>query len=195
MTNAFDILAQTHQDLRTVVSAVPAGSWDLPTPCSQWSVTQVTRHAILDQLLFAVALGKAEQPAEDAFQPSPEHIADPAAFVGHALDVAAAAWASVDRADEAVTTPVPPHKLPAPQAALAAALDAGVHAWDIAVATGQPSPLTPEVAVELHGLALHLVDPLRPWGAYAEALDDDGSDPVATLLRYLGREPGRPNAG
>lgn len=189
--DAFEILARTHDTLRTVVAEVPADGWDLPTPCSRWTVTQVVRHATVDQLLFAVALGKAKQPDEDAFAPSPDRPEDPSAYVGSALDVAAAAWADVDPADEAVPTPVPPHSLPAPQAALAAALDAGVHAWDIAMATGQPSPLTDEVAVALHGLALHLVDPLRPWGAYADAIADDGDGgAVAKLLRYLGRDPG-----
>jgi hypothetical protein len=37
---------------------------------------------------------------------------------------------------------VPPGKLPAPVGAAACALDTAVHARDIAVVTGQPSPLT-----------------------------------------------------
>ncbi|GIG70703.1 TIGR03086 family metal-binding protein [Phytomonospora endophytica] len=188
--NPFEVLARTHDSLRTVVAAVPADAWDAPTPCSQWTVAQVVRHAVIDQLGFAVSLGRAEAPAEDAFAPSTDRPADPNAYVGDALDIAAAAWTSVDPADEAVPTPVPPHSLPAGQAALAAALDAGVHAWDIAVATGQPSPLTDDVATALQGLAVHLVDPLRPWGAYADAITgDDAGDPVAILLRYLGRDP------
>jgi hypothetical protein len=53
----------------------------------------------------------------------------------------------VDPANEAAPTPFPPvPQLPAQLAAAACALDAAVHAWDIAVATGQPSPLTAELA-------------------------------------------------
>ncbi|NUR84459.1 MAG: TIGR03086 family protein, partial [Nonomuraea sp.] len=102
----------------------------------------------------------------------------------------AAAWAAVDRDADQVPTPVPPNSMTPWAGSTACALDAAVHAWDIAVATGQPSPLTPELAGPLLRVAKEIVDPLRPWGAYAEALQEDGSgDEVAALLRYLGRDP------
>lgn len=44
-----------------------------------------------------------------------------------------------------------------------AALDAAVHAWDIAVATGQPSPLTPSLALTLRPVANALANPLRGY--------------------------------
>ena len=56
-------------------------------------------------------------------------------------------------------------------AAAAAALDAAIHAWDIAMATGQGSPLTPELARALTPVAQSIVEPLRQYGAYAEALE------------------------
>jgi hypothetical protein len=80
--------------------------------------------------------------------------------------------------------------LPASLAAGACALDAAVHAWDIAIATGQPSPLTPAMARDLMPVAAALVEPLRQYGAYATAVppaEDDGD--VEALLRYLGRRP------
>lgn len=77
-----------------------------------------------------------------------------------------------------------------PEAAAACALDAAIHAWDIAVATGQPSPLTAELASQLRPAADATAEPLRGF-AYAPALPGQAaSDPVATLLRYLGRSPG-----
>jgi hypothetical protein len=50
-------------------------------------------------------------------------------------------------------------------AAAAAALDAAVHAWDVAAAAGLPSPLTARLAAALTPVAR------------------------AALLRYLGRSP------
>jgi uncharacterized protein (TIGR03086 family) len=89
-----------------------------------------------------------------------------------------------------VPTPLPQGALPAWLASGACALDAAVHAWDIAVATGQPSPLTPGLARELLVTARHIVEPLRAFGAYAPALPEQaGDDEVAALLRYLGRRP------
>jgi hypothetical protein len=75
-------------------------------------------------------------------------------------------------------------------AAGACALDAAVHAWDVAVATGQESPLGAELAGELLPVAQNLVEPLRAYGVYAAALPaEPGDDDVASLLRYLGRRP------
>jgi hypothetical protein len=74
-------------------------------------------------------------------------------------------------------------------AAAACALDAAVHAWDVAVATGQPSPLTATLAEDLLPAARATADPLRGF-AYAAALPvEAGDDPAAVLLRYLGRDP------
>jgi hypothetical protein len=79
--------------------------------------------------------------------------------------------------------------MPAWLAAGACALDAAVHAWDISVATGQPSPLTPDMSRQLLAVATRIVEPLRAWGAYAAALEPESGDDVAALLSYLGRRP------
>jgi len=85
---------------------------------------------------------------------------------------------------------VPPGRLPAPLGVGACALDAAVHAWDIAVATGQSSPLSAELARELMPVATSLVEPLRAFGAYDAALNsEDGDDELGALLHYLGRQP------
>jgi uncharacterized protein (TIGR03086 family) len=93
---------------------------------------------------------------------------------------------------DAGTTPTPlPHgALPAATAAGAAALDAAVHAWDIAVATSQPSPLDDELAAQLLPVARTIVEPLRRYGAYAPALEPrQNGSAAAELSRYLGRDP------
>ena len=80
--------------------------------------------------------------------------------------------------------------MPPGAAAGAAALDAAIHAWDIAVATGQDSPLTPDLARALTPVAKSIVEPLREYGVYAAALEPQaGADDAAALLGYLGRSP------
>jgi uncharacterized protein (TIGR03086 family) len=92
--------------------------------------------------------------------------------------------------DDAVPTPLPQGALRAPTAAAACALDAAVHAWDIAVALGQPGGLSDELALRLLPAARSIVEPLRQFGAYATALPADAEGGhVAELLRYLGRDP------
>ncbi len=105
-----------------------------------------------------------------------------------------AAWTAIDEDAGLVPTPLPQGAMAPAAAAGAAALDAAIHAWDIAVATGQGSPLTPELARALTPVAQSIVEPLRQYGAYAQALDPQpwagaGTDPAAVLLCYLGRRP------
>ena len=184
------VLEQAHEALRTTVEGVPADAWERPTPCERWNVTQVLQHATGDQLAFASAINGGPGPTEDPFAPSGRIDGDKLADLRAALDASARAWKSV--ADDApeVPTPLPQGKLPAEVGAVACALDAAVHAWDIAVATGQPSPLGAELGRPLLVVARQIVEPLRAYGAYAPAIDPaPEADEVAALLSYLGRDP------
>ena len=59
------------------------------------------------------------------------------------------------------------------------------------MATGQESPLTPELARSLTPVAQRIVEQLRAYGVYAAALEADSSaDEAAMLLAFLGRHPG-----
>ncbi|MFC8865682.1 hypothetical protein [[Kitasatospora] papulosa] len=73
----------------------------------------------------------------------------------------------------------------------AVASDAAVHAWDIAVATGGPSPLTDEPARRPAPAAEELVEPLRGFahGPTVEAAPGVGD--ATALLDHLGRDAGR----
>ncbi|MEU7989558.1 TIGR03086 family metal-binding protein [Streptosporangium canum] len=190
IATGWTVLNDAHEALRTAVHGVPAGDWDRPTPCAAWTVTQVLQHAAGDQLGFAAFITGGPGPSEDPFAPSGTLIASPSAVAEEAMKASADAWATVGKDVQEVAVPVPPGKLTASVGVGACALDAAVHAWDIAVATGRPSPLTPELARRLMPVAAAIVEPLRAYGAYAPALGaEDGDGDVAALLRYLGRRP------
>jgi uncharacterized protein (TIGR03086 family) len=159
------------------------------TPCAQWTITQVLQHATGDQLAWAAALGVGTGPAENPFTPSGHIEADIGDLIEPALATARTAWAGVRSDDDAVPTPLPQGRLHARVAAGACALDAAVHAWDIAAALGRPGFLPCSLTEQLFPAAQVIVEPLRPF-AYATALapqpDDDAT---AQLLRYLGRDP------
>jgi uncharacterized protein (TIGR03086 family) len=183
----WDVLDSAHRALRSVVAGVSRLDWERPTPCEQWSVIQVIQHAAGDQIAWAAAISGGPGPAENPFTPSGVLADAPAVVVDEALRTAVAAWASAGEDAGEVATPLPLGALPAALAAGACALDAGVHAWDIAVATGQPSPLTPVLAKPLHAAATQIVEPLRGF-AYEPPLETQpGDDEIAALLRYLGR--------
>ncbi|MFB6806088.1 TIGR03086 family metal-binding protein [Streptomyces sp. NPDC056387] len=189
--STWDLLDHAHDALRTAVDGVPADAWSRPTPCDRWNAGQVLRHAAGDQLAYAARLTGGPGPAEDPFAPSAGPAGAPAELLEPALDAAAAAFAAVAPGTTEVAVPLPPFTVTAETAVGAAALDAAVHAWDIAVATGRPSPLTPALAAGLRPAAEALAEPLRGF-AYAPAVEpgpDAAADPVGSLLAFLGRRP------
>ncbi|HCT79955.1 MAG TPA: TIGR03086 family protein [Micromonosporaceae bacterium] len=184
------VLTESHQILSSAVAGVPSNGWELPTPCSEWNVTQVLQHASLDQLLYVSSITGVAKPDGDAFHPSGELSESPLSYVDDAIRASRDAFASVSARAEAVPVPLPPFTVPAWLAAGAAALDAAVHGWDIAVATGQTAQLSPSLAKELLKVAENLVEPLRAWGAYAPAIEPPAdADDAARLLYFLGRNP------
>jgi uncharacterized protein (TIGR03086 family) len=192
ISTTWTVLEEAHEALRTAVGGVPDGAWELPTPCAQWNVAQVLQHAALDQLAFAASLTGAEKGGDDPFAPSGRLAGEPLDLLEHHLGAAAAAWGGVAADAESVPVPLPPFTMPAALGAGACALDAAVHAWDIAVATGRPSPLTAELARALLPVAQAVViDPMREYGMYAAPITPErGADEVVTLLNFLGRRVG-----
>lgn len=186
----WNLLNEAHAALLGAVKGVGDAEWDLPTPCEHWNVTQVLQHAAGDQIGFAAAITGGEGPAENPFAPSGVLGTDPVAHVQAAIAAAADAWGTVAEDAAEVPVPVPPNLLDAKTGSGACALDAAVHAWDIAKATGQAQPLSASAAAELLEVAKRIVEPLRAFGAYAPALaPQEGDGEVAALLRYLGRDP------
>ncbi|RDI59046.1 TIGR03086 family metal-binding protein [Nocardia pseudobrasiliensis] len=187
-----EVLIASHRALVDVVSGIGGDQWQLPTPCAEWNVTQVIQHAAGDQRAYARALGVGTGPDYDPFAPSGAIEGTAATLVATAVDEVAAAWGRVGEDVATVPTPLPHGELPTPVAAVMCGLDAAVHAWDIAVATGQRSPLTEELAEAFLAAATGLVEPLRQWGAFAAVVDGTAEDTaVDRLLRYLGRNPRR----
>jgi uncharacterized protein (TIGR03086 family) len=184
----WDLLDTARSALRHAAAGL-ADDDSRPTPCADWTVTQVLQHAAGDQLAWATSISGSAPPADNPFAPSGHLGATPVTVVDGALSASAPAWASASADAEQMPTPLPQGPVAPDLAAAACALDAAVHAWDIAVATGQESPLSEEVARQLAPAARQIVEPLRGF-AYAVALDprpDD--DETAALLRYLGRDP------
>jgi uncharacterized protein (TIGR03086 family) len=186
----FTVLSTALDALRDVTLAVETERLDDPTPCSAWTVAQVLFHAAADQHAWASTVGSGSLPSYDPFDPPRRLDSGVENTVMKAIEAANGAWAGVDPTAASVRTPLPPMPEMAPElAAAVCALDAAVHAWDVAVATGQPTPLTAELAEQLMPAARATAEPLRGF-AYAAALPARaGDDPASALLRYLGRDP------
>jgi uncharacterized protein (TIGR03086 family) len=188
--NTWDIITESLDLLRNAAAPINAANREAPTPCREWTVTQVLQHAVGDQLAWAAAIGVGTGPSENPFTPSGRLEIGVDDLINPVLALARTAWAQIRRDDQAVPTPLPQGALTAPTAAAACALDAAVHAWDIAVALGQPGLLTDRLARQLLPAAQAIVEPLRQFGAYAPVLSPQaGDESAAQLLRFLGRDP------
>lgn len=188
MQTSWTILDTAHTALRSAVAGVRDDDWSRPTPCDAWSVAQVLQHAAGDQQAYAAVLGEGGFPSYDPFAPSGTLDDEALALLEPPLAAASLAFSKVAADATAVPVPLPQGPLAAPVAVGAAALDAAVHAWDIAVATGQPSPVDAALAARLHEVGGIIVEPLRGF-AYADALPGGDGGALETLLRYLGRDP------
>lgn len=186
-SEGFKLLAEAHEYLLAVVRGVPDDGWERRTPCAEWSVRQVFNHARLDQQALVMQI-TGTPPAGDPFEPGDTVTDDPAAELVPVLESAARAWESGADAD---TVPTPMGPMPARAGAAAAALDAAIHAWDIAVATGQDLPLTEDVAEGLEDISAQLVDFVRDsFGKYAPAVAVPADAGHADrLLAFTGRDP------
>ncbi|MFN8193799.1 MAG: TIGR03086 family metal-binding protein [Nocardioidaceae bacterium] len=186
----FHVVTKSLAALREVAAGVTEDQLRLATPCEQWTVAQVLLHAAADQHGWAATVGTAALPGYDPFAPPQDVDRGVGAAVDSAVDVATETWADVDASADAVSTPLPPFPEMTPSdPAATAALDAVVHPWDVAVATGQPSPLTPALADQVLPAARTIAEPLRGF-AFGPALEPQaGDNEPATLLRLLGRDP------
>jgi uncharacterized protein (TIGR03086 family) len=143
----FPVLTSSLDLLHRVAASVPADQLDAPTPCAQWTVAQVLLHAAGDQHAWASTVGSGSPPGYDPFAPPSRPDGEISQLITDAIDAATTAWADLDPAAQTVPTPLPPTPTMAPElAAAACALDAAIHAWDVAVATRQLSPLTGDLA-------------------------------------------------
>ncbi len=174
------------------VQAVAANQWSAPTPCTDWPVRELVNHLTAEQLWVPELLAGAT-------------IAEVGGrFDGDVLgqDPVGSWQAAARRAREAFTAPgaldltvrLSYGDRPALAYCAEMTVDATVHTWDLARATGGDTHLAPEL-VEF---ALHEVTPyadgLAATGYFAPPVPTGpDADPLTRLLGLLGRrDEGRP---
>jgi uncharacterized protein (TIGR03086 family) len=168
------------------VAAVRDDQWQAPTPCSEWDVRALVGHVTSEQLWAPSMLaGRTMAEVGDRFDGDVLGD-DPRAAWREAAAGAREAAASSKALDGMVH--VSYGDVPAERYLTEMTLDAVVHAWDLARATGGDERLDPEL-VEL---ALALVEPnlelLAASGLFGAPLEvPAGADPQTRLLALLGR--------
>jgi uncharacterized protein (TIGR03086 family) len=131
MSSPVDRLATALTVTGHLVDDIDRGQWELPTPCPDWSVRDLMNHLVLGHRRFAAALtgGTAPTPGEDLLQSD----ADTAYRAsGEAMLAAFRAEGALER-----MISVPAGTLPGLVACELRVVEAMVHGWDLARATGR----------------------------------------------------------
>ena len=124
-----ELLASALEEAGRLVEGIGSDQWDLPTPCAEWSVRDLTGHVVAGNRMFARALRDDLPPAplveQDRYAPALRESAEE-------LLTALAAPGALQR-----VVMVPFGRVPGIVALHLRLVEALVHGWDLATATGQ----------------------------------------------------------
>jgi len=175
-----------------LVAAVSEEQWDLPTPCTDWTVRQLVNHLVGgDRLTTLVLRGAALSPLDQlGSRGSVDQLGDdPATAYRTSADELLAALRAPDVLDRAHTLPV--GTLPGPAVVHVRTVETLVHGWDLARATGRPPPWADELVEQELEFSRDLLRRL-PEGRqpFAPSQPVDGDAPaIDRLAALLGRAP------
>lgn len=176
-------LARSLDDTRTLVDGVRDDQWEQPTPCAEWSVLDVVQHLTAGNHLFASALLGDDPSPSDAGLRSDE--AGPA--YRESAEALLAAFGSPGVLERVVVVPF--GAVPGVVALHLRLVEALVHGWDVARATGQQAGHDDEIAEQALGFTrakLSEVPPDRsPFGPPVAVSDDAAA--LDRLAACLGR--------
>lgn len=182
-TETSDLLTLAAPRAIAVIRGIADDQLDLPTPCRDYPVRDLTNH--LFQVVVNFQSLAAKQPVEWADKP----------------DFLADGWrdrfeVECDRLIDAWADPAALDGVSAgmglPQKTVGemALLDLTVHPWDLARATGQPFAAEPTVVAVLHGLVEQMGPQARAMGVFADAVPTAPDAPeFDRLLCAAGRDP------
>ena len=164
-----------------------------PTPCPDYTVADLVDHIGGLALAFTLSARKEDIPGDGNPAGDGSNLEDGwRERIAAQLDELGTAWLEPAAYDG--MTMAGPVELPAEIASLVAIDEVTVHAWDLAVATGQPYDADPVAVAAAHGFAATFEPP--PGGA----ADDGGlfgppvdvpadASPLDRLLGATGRDP------
>lgn len=183
MPNPIEVYEAAVKQARKTIAAVKPSQLAQPTPCSYWTVQGLVAHMV----------GAAEWlPAffQSGAPPAPGLVAREASL--------AAFEAAVVRGLQAARTPgalekkaqTPMGEMTAAQALLAYSMDACIHCWDLARATGQDTRLDPELVEVSYGMTKAMAEMGRKMGAFGpEVAVPANASLQDKLLGLSGRKP------
>ncbi|WP_285728075.1 TIGR03086 family metal-binding protein [Psychromicrobium xiongbiense] len=164
--------------LLNVLRRVTPGDVDKPTPCSEYTVSQLLDHLAGSLLSVGRAVGAT---VEDDQNATPEE---------RIAVLAQAALEAFTRRGLEGTVKLRA-ELPAEVAAGILNIEFLVHAWDFAQACGIPLTVAEELSAQVETIARNVISqPVRDSGSFAPAQDiSEAADGLSRLIAFTGRQP------
>jgi uncharacterized protein (TIGR03086 family) len=187
-----DAITAQHRDAlaatRAVVVGITDDQWTQPTPCAEWDVRALLNHVVAGNWWASrLAAGETIEAVGAAYD------GDVVGSVAiDAYDASATAAAAAFEAEGALDAPCAVSYGPVPGSVYAGHrfIDVLIHGWDLSTATGQPSPITPQLAEACWGVIEPQLDLLRGSGMFgSDQAVPVGADPVTRVLLSVGRHP------
>jgi uncharacterized protein (TIGR03086 family) len=159
------------------------GKRELPTPCADFTVHQLSEHLLGTLVMSGYAAAKEPVPAD-----APVTLTEaPWVVFPPLVDRLAAAWAEPGAWEG--ETPFASSTYPAPFAGMITIMELTVHGWDLAAATGQPFTADDDVVATAAAVAGQIADGARTNGAFGPEVEPAAeATPLERLLAFTGRK-------
>lgn len=170
------------------VSTITDEHWDLPTPCTDWTVRDLVNHVAGEDLWTPpLVAGQTIEQVGDQFDG--DVLGDDP--IGSARSAAAAAISATTAAlPGAGTVHLSFGDFPVSEYAWQLVADHLVHSWDLAAAIGAPRDLDPAAIADLGAWFDNWEEGFRGAGAIGPRVPVAEGDPQAELLARFGRDAG-----
>lgn len=186
MSELPELFARAVAEFDTRVRQVADDQWDLPTPCSEWSVRDLVNHLVYeDRWAHPLLEGQTIEQVGDRFEgdllgDSPKEEWDEASREAVA---AARSTGAMER-----TVHLSFGDVPGKEYLQQLLNDHVIHAWDLARGIGAGDKLDPELVEMLHSWAQPMEETLKSSGIFGDKIEvDENADMQTKLLAVMGR--------
>ena len=187
MGGAIEMYRRSVEDFGQRVMAIGADDWAKPTPCSDWTVRDLVRHLVYEEL-WAPPLLAGATVAEIGDRFEGHILGDDPQVAWKEAAAAAIAAASKDALDRTVHLSF--GDFPGRDYLGQLTADHVIHAWDLAKGLGGDTRLDPELVEFVHAFMEPQADQWAAAGVFAARVDVPAdADLQSKLLAMTGRTP------
>jgi uncharacterized protein (TIGR03086 family) len=179
----FDALDLATEEAGRRVRAVRPDQWDLPTPCSEWSVRLLVNHLVRGNTMSAMLLEGASRDEVFAMFRAADRDEDLVAAYAKTAAEQSAAFRVPGALDRTVHHPM--GDIPATMLLQFRTGDAALHAWDLARAIGADEQLDAELVQRIYDGMLPMAPMIAGSGAFGEGASGTVTDDASVQARLL----------